>query len=192
MPIGILALQGAFVEHGNLLANLGVKSVEIRQRSHLLKSLDGLIVPGGESTVMAKLLKDLDLTEAIGDVLADGMPIFGTCAGMILLSKEIDDGRAGCLPVLNTIVRRNAYGRQLGSFRTNADFVGVGSIPMVFIRAPYVVRAGVGVEVLAVVENRVVAVRQKNVLATAFHPELTDDMRVHAYFLREVCRTTAG
>jgi 5'-phosphate synthase pdxT subunit len=187
MVIGVLALQGAFIEHRNILERLGTRSIEIRQHRHFLKSFEGLIIPGGESTVMTKLLRELNLLEAIGSAVTEGMPVFGTCAGLILLSKEVEGKQNDSIPVLNTRVRRNAYGRQLGSFRTDAEFKRIGNIPMVFIRAPFVLKAYAGTEILATVDEKIVAVRQGRILATAFHPELTNDTRVHEYFLKQVC-----
>lgn len=188
MAIGVLALQGAFIEQRTILGSLDVQSIEIRRRSQFLGSLDGLIIPGGESTVIAKLMRELDLTEAINDAVAEGMPVFGTCAGMVLLSKEVEGGENGCIPVLKTLVCRNVYGRQLDSFKTQAEFKGVGNVPMVFIRAPFVRKADESVEILATVDEKIVAVRQDKTLATAFHPELTDDARIHRYFIERVCQ----
>jgi 5'-phosphate synthase pdxT subunit len=189
VKIGVLALQGAFAEHRYMLRGLGVESVEIRRRSDFSTGVDGLIIPGGESTVMQKLLRELGLLEPVREAVFGGMPVFATCAGLILLSKEIDGGGTGAIPTLNVLTRRNAYGRQLGSFQTAAEFRGFGQIPMIFIRAPYVLRAGEGVQTLAVVDGNIVAVRQGTVLATAFHPELTDHTTtVHEYFLRMCLR----
>ncbi|MDR3238845.1 MAG: pyridoxal 5'-phosphate synthase glutaminase subunit PdxT [Clostridiales bacterium] len=182
MKIGILALQGAFIEHKIMLDALDVENFEIRQRADFSRDMDGLIIPGGESTVIGKLLAELELLEPIKNAAENGLPIFGACAGMILLAQKIIDGMT-CLGVMDTVVRRNAYGRQLGSFRTQAPFGGIGEIPMVFIRAPYITEAGEAVEILATVDGNIVAARQNNLLATAFHPELTGDLRVHQYFL---------
>ena len=183
MKIGVLALQGAFIEHCDVLKKLDAEPVEIRQHGHFSNHLDGLIIPGGESTVMGKLLRELKLLEPIKDAVFNGMPVFGTCAGLILLSKQIEGGGSGPIPVLDVLVRRNAYGRQLGSYRTTAKFKGIGEVPMVFIRAPYVLEAYGGAEVLAMVDKKIVAVRQGAVLATAFHPELTDCIGIHELFI---------
>lgn len=184
MRIGILALQGAFIEHSRMLRRLGAETFEIRRREDVAEPMDGLVLPGGESTVMRKLLAETGLLLPLRDALANGMPAFGTCAGLILLAREIaGSGEAACFGVLDACVQRNAYGRQLGSFRVISHCSGIGDIPMVFIRAPYVVDAGEDVDVLAAVRGRIVAVRQRNILATAFHPELTDDLSVHDYFL---------
>lgn len=187
MRIGILALQGAFVEHAHAFRRLGVDSFEIRKRADADGTMDGLVLPGGESTVMRKLLIETGLFHPLRHMMRGGLPVFGTCAGLILLAREVtgDNGNA-CFGVLDACVERNAYGRQLGSFHVTAHYVGVGSVPMVFIRAPFVASAGEGVDVLAVVDGRIVAVRQGNVLATAFHPELTEDTAMHRYFLSMV------
>lgn len=177
MTIGIMALQGAFAEHAQTLSQLGVDSFLIRNLSDFNKPKDGLIIPGGESTAMVRIARDEGLIEPLKEAIGGGLPVFGTCAGLILL----DDKH---LNTMDITARRNAYGRQLGSFERTAEFKGVGSVPMVFIRAPYIERAGRGVEVLAEVDGRVVAARQGRQLVTAFHPELTADTRVHEYFLR--------
>lgn len=182
MSVGILALQGAFAEHGAMLDKLGVEHFEIRQLRDLERKPDRLILPGGESTIMNKLLHELGLFEPIRKLIEGGMPVFGTCAGMILLSRDVMDGST-CFGTMNIRVRRNAYGRQLGSFSADADFGGTGIVPMTFIRAPYAEEVYDGAEVLARVDDRIVAVRQNNQLVTAFHPELTDDTTVHEYFL---------
>lgn len=182
MAIGILALQGAFLEHGQMLDRLGAEHFEIRQKKDLERKCDGLILPGGESTVMGKLLRELGLFEPVRERILEGMPVFGTCAGLILLAKEVEEGNT-CLGTMDIRVRRNAYGRQLGSFYTEQEFQGLGNIPMTFIRAPYIAEAYDGAEVLAKVDGRIVAAREGSQLVTAFHPELADDVRVHDYFL---------
>ncbi|MGN1422889.1 MAG: pyridoxal 5'-phosphate synthase glutaminase subunit PdxT [Oscillospiraceae bacterium] len=182
MRIGVLALQGAFIEHERMLAELGAESFEIRQLRDIGRSMDGLIIPGGESTVQGKLLRELGLFEPIRDMILSGMPVFGTCAGLILLAKRIDGGEPPHLAVMDITAKRNAYGRQLGSFSANADFKGIGNVPMTFIRAPYI-SASDGAEILAEVDGKAVAARQGNMLVTAFHPELTQDLSVHKYFI---------
>ncbi|MBR1402352.1 MAG: pyridoxal 5'-phosphate synthase glutaminase subunit PdxT [Prevotella sp.] len=194
MRIGVLALQGAFLEHEQMLHRLGVETFEIRQasdwetcqmpfasfgKSHQRGGrIDGLIIPGGESTTMVKLLRDFQIFDSIRGAIAAGLPVFGTCAGLILLGNER-------LATMDITVRRNAYGRQLGSFFTLQPFKGIeGNVPMTFIRAPYIEQVGERVEILAEVDGHIVAARQQNQLATAFHPELSDDTRVHEYFLR--------
>lgn len=183
MKIGVLALQGAFIEHIQILNSLLVDAFEIRNKTDLMQDMDGLIIPGGESTTISKLLTDLDLYEYLKNSIHKGLPVFGTCAGMILLAKEIADSHQNSLDAIDIRVRRNAYGRQLGSFYIEAEFKGIGSIPMTFIRAPYIEKAGPGVTVLSVVDDKIVAASEKNVLVTSFHPELTSDNRVHKYFL---------
>ncbi len=184
MKIGVLALQGAFAEHIHILETLpGVRAKEIRNRPDFDDSLSGLIIPGGESTVMAKLLVDLALLEPIRDAVRNGLPVFGTCAGMILLASEVEGSPADRIGHLDVAVKRNAYGRQLDSFDAVSSFADCPDYPMVFIRAPGLVAVGENVETLATVDGKPVAVRQGNMLATAFHPELTGDNRVHRYFL---------
>lgn len=183
MRIGVLALQGAFIEHEKMLCECGADVFEIRQKRDIEHSFDGLILPGGESTVMGKLLNDLELTEPIRQRIKNGMPVMGTCAGLILLAEHILDENTVHLGTMGVTARRNAYGRQLGSFRTNAEFDGIGKISMTFIRAPYIESVSTA-EVLAVVDGRIVAAREKNQLALAFHPELEDSAAVHEYFLK--------
>ena len=178
MKIGILALQGAFEEHRQVLERLGAETIYIRNLNDWQQQFDGLVLPGGESTAMMRVMKDEALLEPIQKTIKAGLPVFGTCAGMILL----DDQHLGCMDVT---VKRNAYGRQLGSFRADHDVKGVGSVSMVFIRAPYIERCGDGVEVLSTLDGHVVAAKEKNMLACSFHPELTEDARMHEYWLKE-------
>ena len=185
MRIGILALQGAFAEHSAILQKLGADSFEIRQKRDLAQPMDGLIIPGGESTVMGKLLKELDCYDEVRSRIENGLPVFGTCAGLILLAKEAEGGKVQ-LGTMDIVARRNAYGRQLGSFSTTAEMKGVGEVPMVFIRAPYITSVSGSTEVLAEVDGKIVAAREGSQLVTAFHPELTEDTRVHGYFLHMV------
>lgn len=182
MVVAILALQGAFLEHGQMLDKLGVAHFEIRQAKDLEKHFDALILPGGESTVMRKLMKECGLYEPILEKINAGLPVYGTCAGLILLAKEVDGGEPA-IGTMDIVAKRNAYGRQLGSFYTESEFKGIGKVPMTFIRAPYIEAAGEGTEILAKVDGKIVAARQNNQLVTAFHPELNDDTRVHEYFL---------
>lgn len=183
MRVGILALQGAFAEHGAMLDRLGAEHFEIRQRRDLERPFDALILPGGESTTMGRLLRDLDLFEPLSERIAGGLPVFGTCAGLILLARKVEGG-VPCFGLMDISVRRNAYGRQLGSFHTEAEFGDSGVVPMTFIRAPYIRSAGPRAQVLAETGGHIVAARQDRMLVTAFHPELTEDQTVHAYFLR--------
>ncbi len=186
--IGVLALQGGFIEHIKALKRLNIESFEIRKFTDLDgKHIDGLILPGGESTVMGKLLLETGLFIPIKEMIDIGVPVFGTCAGMILLAKEVEDDQRACFSAIDMTVRRNAFGRQLGSFRMEEEFHGVGKVPMTFIRAPYITKAADEVEVLARVNGNIIAAKQKNVLVTSFHPELTDDLRIHEYFLTHIC-----
>ena len=182
MTVAILALQGAFAEHAAMLDRLGAEHFEIRQLRDLNRPFDGLILPGGESTVMGKLLRDLGLFAPLRARIVSGLPVFGTCAGLILLAKLVDGG-VPCFATMDISVKRNAYGRQLGSFYTEADCKGMGSIPMTFIRAPYIETVSGDAQVLAEADGNLVAARQGNQLVTAFHPELSDDLRVHRFFL---------
>ena len=176
MRIAILALQGAFAEHEQMLRLLGVETTLIREH---WKDVSGLIIPGGESTSMMRIMRDEGLFEPLRQAILDGLPVLGTCAGLIMLDRNHFD-------VMDIMARRNAYGRQLGSFNTEEEFKGIGRIPMTFIRAPYIEEAGPEVEILARVDGKAVAARQKNMLVTAFHPELTNDTRIHELFLSMV------
>lgn len=190
MKIGILALQGAFAEHERVLERLGVENVELRNLEDFQKyqkELSGLILPGGESTTMGKLLRDQDMLIPIREAILSGLPVFGTCAGLILLAKEITSQDESHLGTMDMVVERNAYGRQLGSFYTEAECKGVGKIPMTFIRGPIISSVGEDVEILAIVDNQIVAAQEKNMLVTSFHPELNDDVRLHQYFI-EMCK----
>ena len=184
--IGVLALQGGFIEHIRHLQSLKADAFEIRKKTDLHQEMDGLILPGGESTAMGILLKELDMFDELKLKIDSGMPVFGTCAGLILLARKIVETEVAYFASIDIVVKRNAYGRQLGSFYTEAELKGVGIIPMVFIRAPYIESAGVDVEILSVVNDRIVAAREKNILVTSYHPELTPDNRVHQYFLEMI------
>lgn len=184
MKIAVLAVQGAFIEHERKLEVLGASCVELRKAEDLNQSYDGLVLPGGESTVQGKLLRELGMFDTIRKQIKDGLPVLATCAGMILLADSLEGDAMVHLQTVPMTVKRNAYGRQLGSFHTETEFKGIGEIPMTFIRAPYVSEFSDGVEVLAVVEDRVVAVRYGKQMALAFHPELDEDERVHREFLR--------
>ena len=186
MQIGVLALQGAFIEHEQMLSRLGVSSLEIRQKRDLEKSFDGLIIPGGESTVQGKLLRELGLFEPLAERIAAGLPVFGTCAGLLLLAKEIKNDDRRHFATMDITAVRNAYGRQLGSFFTKAEFKGIGTIPMTFIRAPYIEAVHGDAEILSCVDEKIVAAREGNLLVTAFHPELNEDLSVHRYFTEMV------
>lgn len=185
--IGILAIQGAFREHGRALDKLGVNPVEIRSKTDL-DGIEGLIIPGGESTAIGKQLEENGFGAKINELAGQGMPIFGTCAGLILLSKKIDQSDQYTLGLMDILVKRNAFGRQVASFEADIPVKELqgGNLRAVFIRAPYVLAAEPNVEVLAEYDNKIVFVRQQNLLASAFHPELTSDLRVHEYFVQMV------
>ena len=182
--VGVLALQGAFREHVAAVASLGATAREVRQLKDI-EGIDALIIPGGESTTMGKLLNEWNMLEPLRQRILDGMPVYGSCAGLILLCREIEDSDQPRLGVLDATVRRNAFGRQVDSFKTDLSIpeIGADPIPAVFIRAPVITGVGAGVTVLAEVKGQAVAVRQNNILATSFHPELTPDTRMHSYFL---------
>ncbi len=185
MKIGVLALQGAFIEHLHTLRKLGVEAVEVRTAKEL-HGVDGLIIPGGESTTMLKLARHYHLIKPLQRMAKEGRPIMGTCAGMILLSNKITESDMQTLCLMDIEVRRNAFGRKVDSFETALTVQAIGDAPFhaVFIRAPYIEHRGDGVEALARLDDgTVVAVRQGKLLACAFHPELTEDVRFHQYFL---------
>jgi pyridoxal 5'-phosphate synthase pdxT subunit len=186
MKIGILALQGAFIEHQQMLEELRVTHFLIRNLEDFLQPMDGIILPGGESTAILKMLYDLQIFEPLKSRILSGFPVFGTCAGLILLAKNVsNDSRRG-FQTMDITIKRNAYGRQLSSFKTIGNFESIGHVPMTFIRAPLVESNQVDVHVLAQVDGGIVAVRQGNQLGTTFHPELDDDLRIHQYFLEIV------
>lgn len=189
MLIGVLALQGAFIEHQQMLARLGVASREVRQRKHL-DGIDGLIIPGGESTTIGKLLDLLGMTEPVRALGRAGLPIWGTCAGMILLARDVGRPQT-VLGLLDITVRRNAFGAQLDSFETPLDIPALGGEPFraVFIRAPVIESIGPGVRTVAeLADGTIVAAECGDLLATSFHPELTGDTRLHEYFLAKVAQ----
>lgn len=183
MRIGILALQGAFAEHKASLAKLGVPSFEIRKKEDLSVPFDGLIIPGGESTVQGKLMRELGLFEPTQEMIKNNMPVFGTCAGLLLLAKKIENDSREHPATMDITAVRNAYGRQLGSFYTEESFATFENVPMTFIRAPYIESVGKNVAILSKCNGKIVAAREGNQLVTAFHPELTDNLTVHKYFL---------
>ena len=187
MKIGVLALQGAFREHRWMLEKLGVEGVEIRKTEEL-DEIDGLIIPGGESTTMGKLLNDFKIMEPLREKMAKGFPVYGTCAGMILLCDEILGSEQPRIGGIDAKVRRNAYGRQLESFEADFLVKEMGDQPFraVFIRAPYIESVGERVDLMAVVQDHIVVAKQGNLLVSAFHPELTEDSRIHEYFLQMV------
>ena len=190
LRIGVLAVQGDVREHIRVLTSLGAHAYGIRRPTELA-DLDGLVIPGGESTTMDKLVRAFDLFEPLRELIAGGLPVYGSCAGMIMLADRIAEPRPGqqTLGGLDVTVRRNAFGRQVDSFEEDLDFAGLegGPVRAVFIRAPWVEEAGDGVDVLARAAGRIVAVRQGPLLATSFHPEVTGDTRVHELFF-EMCK----
>jgi 5'-phosphate synthase pdxT subunit len=194
MKIGVLALQGDFREHINSLSDCGVNAVAVKTKEEFL-GIDALVIPGGESTTIAKLARSFDLFDLIKKRISDGMPTYGSCAGMILLADRIEDAIVGqeSFGGIDMTVRRNAFGRQVDSFETDLKFEGITqpTIKAVFIRAPWVEQVGADVQVLAEVNidgsKHPVAVRQGNLLATSFHPELTGDNRIHKFFVEQIC-----
>ena len=185
MKIGVLAVQGAFIEHEAMLQRLGVSCIQVRQKTDL-QGIDGIVLPGGESTVPGQLLHKLEIFEPLKAMIADGLPVLATCAGLILLAEHLDGDATTHLATLPVCVKRNAYGRQLSSFTATADVGDIADYPLVFIRAPYISAAGENVQTLAKVDGNIVAVRYQNQIGLAFHPELTDDTRIHASFLKLV------
>lgn len=191
MKVGVLALQGDVREHVRSLIACGVNPISVRRASEI-DQIDALVLPGGESTTIAQLAEVFGIFDQLKSRIAAGMPVYGSCAGMILLANEILDAKVGqkTFGGLNITVRRNAFGRQVDSFESDITFADGSNdlIRAVFIRAPWVEKVGEGVEVLASVDNHAVAVRSKTLLATSFHPELTGDFRIHRYFIEEVAR----
>ncbi len=186
--IGVLSMQGAVAEHLDLLAKIdGVQVLQVKKASQL-DDIDGLIMPGGESTTMGKLLRQYNIMDPLRERIKRGMPVWGTCAGMILLAQKIINHDDSYLGVLDVTVRRNAYGSQLDSFHTTALIPKIADypLPLTFIRAPYIEEAGPEVEVLLSLDGKIVAVEQNNVLATSFHPELNEDLSFHQYFVNKV------
>jgi 5'-phosphate synthase pdxT subunit len=185
--VGVLALQGDFREHVQILQRLGVEPVEVR-RPEELEDLAGLIIPGGESTTIGKLMLENGLLDAVRSYYYRNGKVWGTCAGMVLLASATTGPPQPLIALMNALVERNGFGRQVHSFERELDVKGFDEpFPGVFIRAPFFEEVGPGVEVLSEVQGRIVAAAGERVLATAFHPELTDDTRFHEYFLQEVC-----
>ena len=185
MLIGVLAIQGAFIEHINILQTLGVECREIRLPEQL-SDVDGLIIPGGESTTLSRLLTRYNLRQPIKQLATDGKPLWGTCAGMIMMASEITENDPVPLEIMDIDVQRNAFGRQIDSFEQELEITGFDETPYhaIFIRAPVIKRVGSGISIMASLQDgRPVAVQQANLMATSFHPELTKDSRFHAHFL---------
>lgn len=186
MRIAVVAVQGAFIEHEDILKEMGIECIELRQKTDLSTPYDALILPGGESTVQGKLLKELDMFDTIHDQIQNGMPVLATCAGLILLAENLSNDTRAWFQTLPVTVKRNAYGRQLASFHTEADFGETGIVPMTFIRAPYIESVQPGVQILAKVDQNIVAVQYKNQIGLSFHPELDQDRRIYDKFLQLV------
>lgn len=186
MRIGVLAVQGAFIEHIHMLQQLHVDCFEIRKKEDLTGPLDGLILPGGESTVMGNLLHELGLYEPINELLNNGLPVLGTCAGLILLASTLSNDSTVHFGTLPVTVKRNGYGRQLGSFKTVGHMKGIGSVPMTFIRAPYITEIRSDVSILSTIDDKIIAVQYQNQIGLSFHPELDQDHSIHTYFVKLV------
>ncbi len=184
MKIAVLAVQGAFIEHEKCLMELGAECIELRKKEDLEQDFDALVLPGGESTVQGKLLRELGMFDILKNKIEGGIPVLATCAGLILLAENLDNDPARHFATLPVTVVRNAYGRQLGSFFTESDFGGLGKVPMTFIRAPYIKEAGKDVETLAEVNGKIVAVKYGKQLAMSFHPELNESRKIHSLFLK--------
>jgi 5'-phosphate synthase pdxT subunit len=184
MKIGVLALQGGVIEHIHHLKALHCETVEVRKPKEL-DGLQGIILPGGESTTIGRLLRETDIFHKLKEKIMNGFPVWGTCAGMILLAKNIENDKKNHLQVMDITVKRNAYGSQINSFLTyeRINKVYNGEVPLIFVRAPYITKVGNDVDVLCKVDENIVAVRQDNMLATSFHPELTDNLQFHRYFV---------
>lgn len=182
MRIGVLAVQGAFIEHEMMLRKFKCETVELRGVKDI-SNLDGLILPGGESTVQGKLIRELGMFDSLKKLIDDGVPVLGTCAGLILLSRNINNDSLRHFQTLPVTVQRNAYGRQLGSFKTVSGFGKMENVPMTFIRAPVISEVEKDVNVLSIVDDKIVAVEYKNQIGLSFHPELDSDMRIMGYFL---------
>lgn len=187
MKVAVLAVQGAFIEHEKALHKIGIETVESREPKDLEQNFTGLILPGGESTAQGKLLRELDMFDTLKEKIEGGMPVLATCAGLILLADKITNDSRSYFRTLPVTVRRNAYGRQLGSFYTEEKFGGIGCVPMTFIRAPYIESVEKDVEILAKVDENIVAVKYKNQLAMAFHPELGGNSGIHRMFAEMMC-----
>lgn len=193
MKIGVLALQGAVAEHVKSLKQAGADEVVLVKWPKDLDGLDGLVLPGGESTTIGKLMNKYELMEPVRELAKNGLPMFGTCAGLILLANRINNQDWAHIGVLDALVDRNSFGRQVDSFEANLDVEGIeGAYPAVFIRAPHIMEVGSDVDVLCTFNDRIVTARQGNLLGASFHPELTDDHRLHGYFLDMVREAKAS
>ena len=185
MKIGVLAVQGAFIEHKKMIEGLGEECIEIRQANDLT-GIDGIILPGGESTVQGKLLRKFNMFEPLKGMINHGLPVLATCAGLILLAKEIENDTTSHLGTLPVTVKRNAYGRQLGSFESYSNVGTIKDFPFIFIRAPYITSLSDDVKILSTVDNNIVGVSYKNQIGLSFHPELSSDNRIHKLFIDKI------
>lgn len=191
MRIGIIAVQGAFIEHEKQLISIAdhfneqIECIQIRKKSDL-ENLDGIILPGGESTVQGKLLRDLEIFDTLQAMILQGVPTLATCAGLILLAQSLENDSTKHLATLPVTVQRNAYGRQLGSFSVSSNVGEIENFPLIFIRAPYITEVSSDTKILVAVDQHIVGVEYKNQIGLAFHPEMTDDTRIHKYFLQKV------
>ena len=192
MRIAVLALQGDFAEHESVFKRMNIPTCQLRKKQDLSMEFDALIRPGGESTVQGKLLHELEMFDPLRERIREGLPVFATCAGLILLAERLMDDPTVHFGTLNAVVRRNAYGRQLGSFFHSGTFAGMENIPMSFIRAPQIEFCSPACQVLAEHGGRITALRQGNQLAMTFHPELETDCRAAAWFLREIVSPCKG
>ena len=188
MKIAVLAVQGAFIEHEKALQRLGAETVELRKAEDLEQDFDGLVLPGGESTVQSRLLKELSMFEPLKEKIEEGLPVLATCAGLILLAQNVSNDEKRGFATLPVTVKRNAYGRQLGSFYSEENFDNIGKVPMTFIRAPYITECGPKARAIATCNGNIVAAVQDNQMVTSFHPELNDSLLVHKYFVEEICK----
>ena len=188
MRVAVLALQGDFAEHEAVFKRLKIPTCQLRQKRDLEQDFDAVVLPGGESTVQGKLLRELNMMDELCSRIRNGLPVMATCAGVILLAEQLLDDPAKHLALLNIAVRRNAYGRQLSSFYIRGNFADLKDVPMSFIRAPQIEFCSPGVEVLAEHAGRITAIRQKNILAMTFHPELCSDNRIAKYFLEKMVK----
>lgn len=192
MRIAVLAVQGDFAEHETVFHRIGYQTLQLRKKSDIFQPFDALVLPGGESTVQGKLLRDLDMFEELRSRIEAGLPVMATCAGTILLAKQLLDDPTVHFGTMNIAVRRNAYGRQLSSFHIEGAFGELSNVPMSFIRAPQIEFCSPDTEVLSEYQGRITAVRQKNQLAMTFHPELGTDLRIAEYFVRDIVVPAIG
>lgn len=190
--IAVLAIQGAFIEHENMFRKLGVEVFEIRQLKDLEQRFDALILPGGESTVQSRMLKELKLFAPLKQLISNGLPVMATCAGTILLAEKIDGSEEVHFATLPVTVRRNAFGRQLASFYIDGTFSGIPEkVPMPFIRAPQIIKYQDGVEILSTYDGQATAVKYRNQLAMTYHPEITTNDEIHRFFLKNMVKQTS-